>query len=483
MRLLILSDLDSRHTRVGKMSNNSRLAGPLWICQLARKHGVVADTIDYFRSWDRSLLVKTIINFFQDDQQIHIATSGSVDDSNTIYFKEICEELRATLPHLKVMLGGYRVITGDADWVDVSFIGRCSNLFEDYLSGKDISRYKISDNPPTYKNPHNIIMETPVAPIVSGLECASENEMLTIELGLGCKFNCAFCGFDYRNNKRPVLNTIDNVVASCQSAYDMYGITDFYLADDTINEVDDKLELLIEANNRLSFQPNFMAFARLDIIGAKPHQIELLRQANINTMFFGIESLNPVVTKSIRKGGNPEKNYETLRLLKIEYPEAFTYGNFIAGLSGDSRHDIVDSANKIIDDQLLTSAGINPLRIYSRIDNPDSQSEIDKNPAKYGYEILDGGQFAGQHGYDADLWRNDWCDDSVAAEISAEVENMFEKGLRSVYTAHEYAAIKAMIPGHTVEEYNNLLSVSNQMQKNIVARYIKEKTMNVNFRA
>lgn len=479
MRLLILSDLESRHTRIGKMGNNSRLAGPLWICELSRKHGVIADTIDYFRSWDRSLLVSSILKFFRDDEEIYLATSGSVDDSNTIYFKEICEEIRQTKPNLKVILGGYRVITGNADWVDVSFIGRCSNLFEDYLAGKDISQFKISDNPVTYKNPHNIILEAPVTPTVSGLEFASEYEMLTIELGLGCKFNCAFCGFDYRNNKKAVLTTVDNIVKACQTAYDKYGITDFYLADDTINEVDDKLKLLVEANKKLSFQPNFMAFARLDIIGAKPHQIDLLRRANINTMFFGIESLNPAVTKSIRKGGNPERNYETLRMLKQEYPEAFTYGNFIAGLTGDSEQDIFDGTNRIIDEQLLTSAGINPLRIYSRIDNPDSQSEIDKNPTKYGYEILDGGEFAGQYGYDADYWKNDWCDNQKAQRISVEVDNLFTRGLRSVYTAHEYAAMKAMIPGHTIEKYNSLLYVANQTQKMLVSNYIREKSLNV----
>jgi hypothetical protein len=461
------------------MGNNSRLAGPLWICELSRKHGVIADTLDYFRSWDRSLLVDTILKFFQDDDQIYLATSGSVDDSNTIYFKEICEEIRRTKPNLTVILGGYRVITGNCDWVDVSFIGRCSNLFEDYLTGKDISQFKVSDNPITYKNPHNIILETPVAPTVSGLEFASENEMLTIELGLGCKFNCAFCGFDYRNNKKAVLNTVDNIVRACQTAYDKYGITDFYLADDTINEVDDKLELLVDATKKLSFEPNFMAFARLDVIGAKPHQIDLLKRAKINTMFFGIESLNPTVTKSIRKGGNPERNYETLRMLKQEYPEAFTYGNFIAGLTGDSDQDIFDGTNRIIDEQLLTSAGINPLRIYSRIDNPDSQSEIDKNPTKYGYEILDGGEFAGQYGYDADYWKNDWCDNQKAQRISDEVDRLFVRGLRSVYTAHEYAAMKAMIPGHTIEKYNSLLYVANQTQKMLVSNYIREKSLNV----
>jgi len=448
----------------------------MWICQLVRKHGAVAETIDYFRQWEEQELVDSIIKFFGKDPEIYLGTSGSVDDGNTTYFKQICEQVRERLPHLKVILGGYRVATGDASWVDASFIGRCSNLVEDYFCGKDISVSKISNDPPTYKNPYNIILEEPIAPLVSEHDFIDSRELLTIELGLGCKFNCAFCGFDYRNNRRPVINTVQNVYDACQSAYDMYGVTNFYLADDTINEVDDKLELLGEVCKKLSYKPNFMAFARLDIIGAKKHQVDLLREANINTLFFGIESLNPTVTKSIRKGGNPERNYDALRYIKQEYSDAFTYGNFIAGLAGDSEEGIHDSVDKIIDEQLLTSAGINPLRIYSRIDNPDSQSEIDKNPAKYGYTILEGGKFAGQYGYDADNWSNDWCDNNKAEEISIAVEQKFASGLESIYTAHEFAGIKSLLPGYGVSDYNKLIYLANRTQEHmIVKKYIRDK--------
>ena len=50
---------------------------------------------------------------------------------------------------------------------------------------------------------------------------------MTIETALGCKFNCTFCGYDYRNNKNPKLNNIDTVIASMQTAYDVAGITNF----------------------------------------------------------------------------------------------------------------------------------------------------------------------------------------------------------------------------------------------------------------
>ena len=54
------------------------------------------------------------------------------------------------------------------------------------------------------------------------------------------------------------------------------------------------------------------------------------------------------VTKLIRKGGKPEKNYEILRRVKNEFPEAFTFGNLIVGLAGDSEKNVVESCKKLV---------------------------------------------------------------------------------------------------------------------------------------
>lgn len=476
MKVAIVSSLEPRQTRLGVLENNSKLSGPLGICQMVREIGGEATTIDYFDKWDLEALAAGLIKWFDNDPHCMIGTSGSVNDGNTVLFARLARIVKQQLPQLKVMLGGYRVITGNASWVDISFIGRCKNIVRDWLLGKDISEFQISDNPPTYRNAYNSIREDPVSPIMVPEDFGSEAEIITIETSLGCKFNCAFCGFDYRNNRHPVINQLDKLIESCQTAYDLFGMTKFFLADDTINEVNTKLELLTQLSNELSFTPEFMAFARLDVMGAKPEQVELMQKANIRTLFFGVESLNPAVTKSIRKGGKPEKNYDIMRMMKREFPEAFTYGNFIIGLAGDNEQDIWRHMHNIADEQLLTSAGCNPLRVYPGLDNWENMSEIDRNPEKFGYNLQSGTNFAGQFGYDATNWINDWTDYQQAGALSGKVDQFLSDNLQSSYTAHEYLSVKTLLPDLNTTNYNSLLGLANRKANSVQRQYISKKT-------
>lgn len=476
MKVVIVSSLAIRGTRLGSLENNSKLSGPLSICEMVRSLGGEATTIDYFDKWDLQHLAECLCKWFGDEKHIVIGTSGSVNDGNTILFARLCSIIKQSLPHLKVMLGGYRVITGNADWVDVSFIGRCKNLVREWLLGNDISKFQIADNPPSFRNPHNQIMEEPVSPIMVPSDFGSPEEVITIELSLGCKFDCSFCGFDYRNNKTPKINQIESVIESCQTAYDLFGMTKFFLADDTINEVNTKLEVLAEVNNQLSFDAEFMAFARLDIMGAKPEQIELMQAANLKTMFFGIESLNPAVTKGIRKGGKPERNYDIMRMIKRDFPDAYTYGNFIIGLAGDSEQDIWRHMNNIVGEQLLTSAGCNALRIYNDLDNWENMSNIDRYPEQYGYTLSDQSGFAGQYGYDANHWTTDWTNYVNACELSTNIDQFLAKNLASAYTAHEMFSIKTMMPGLTYSNYAGILPTVNRKAVSLQRTYIKRKS-------
>jgi hypothetical protein len=477
MKVVVVSSLAQRGTRLGALDNNAKLSGPLSICEMVRAIGGEATTVDYFDKWNINVLAECLCTWFGDEKHIVIGTSGSINDGNTILFARLCSIIRQTLPHLKVVLGGYRVITGNASWVDVSFIGRCKNLVRDWLLGNDISKFQVSSDPPSYRNPYNSIQEDPVSPIMVPGDLGSAEELITIELSLGCKFNCSFCGYDYRNNRTPLVNTVDRVVESCQTAYDLFGMTNFFLADDTINEVNSKLEVLAEVSNQLSFTPEFMAFARLDVMGAKPEQIELMQKGNLKTMFFGIESLNPAVTKDIRKGGKPERNYDIMRMIKRDFPEAFTYGNFIIGLEGDSEADIWKHMHKIVDEQLLTSAGCNALRIYNDLDNWENMSDIDRDPGKFGYKLSESTSFAGQYGYDANVWTNSWTDYNKASALSSEVDQYLSANLSSAFTAHEQFSIKTMMPGLSHANYAKLLPTLNRKARSIQSKYILRKSL------
>ena len=56
-----------------------------------------------------------------------------------------------------------------------------------------------------------------------------------------------------RNARTLHMNCEEQLYYTMQNAYDEYGITHFYAPDDTLNEADEKLELLlVEVVNRLS---------------------------------------------------------------------------------------------------------------------------------------------------------------------------------------------------------------------------------------
>ena len=247
------------------------------------------------------------------------------------------------------------------------------------------------------------------------------------------------------------------------------------LADDTINEVDDKLILLAKVNKQLSFKPNYMAFARADVLGAQMHQVDLLREARVNSMFFGLESLNPTVTKMIRKGGKPERMLQSLRDIKKEFSEAFTFGNLIIGLSGDNYESIMDNCKTIIDEQLLTSGGCNPLRIYKNLENPDVQSDIDKEPEKFGYEITGEDREWRELGYASQSWKNDWTTTIQAEQLALDIDKYLGSGLESLYTAHEMHGLRTLVPGQEWSWYNDHFHLANRLRDKVVTRYIKNK--------
>ena len=476
MKFLLLSDLGAKPTRAGLLKNNSRSSGALHIVEIARTHGVDATNIDYWTEWPKDLLEQSILNWFADDPEIWIALSGSIDGSSTQQFKQLVSHLKKQKPHLKVILGGYRVPTGESDWVDFAFIGRSGNIFTEWLQGNDLEKYVFSRNPLTYKNPHGQILEKPVSPKLTHTDFWSPQETHTVEIALGCKFNCSFCGYDFRNNKNPVLIDPEVLYNTLNSAYQNQCINKFVLADDTINEIDDKLELLCSIIDQLDFEPEFMAFVRADVMAAKPHQIDLLQRAKIKSMFFGIESLNPNVTKVIRKGGRPEKMLEGLLTLKKEYPQAFTYGNFLIGLTGDSEQDIWKNSREIVEKQALTSAGCNSLRLYTNLENPDVESDIDKNPEKFGYEIIGTDKEWKEIGYSSKHWKNDWSTTAESDKLAFEIDQYLAENLESKFTAHEIFGMTAVLPDLPWANYNQHLNLFNTGRDKLVRKYIKSKS-------
>ena len=112
------------------------------------------------------------------------------------------------------------------------------------------------------------------------------------------------------------------------------------------------------------------------------------------------------------------------------------------------------------------------------LENPDVESNIDKNPEKFGYELTGQDRIWPELGYTSKTWKNDWIDVHQAGELAKEYDKFMADGLESVFTAHEILGIAGLFEDRLPwNNYNRLLPIANKGQAKMLNKYIKNKSM------
>jgi radical SAM superfamily enzyme YgiQ (UPF0313 family) len=305
-------------------------------------------------------------------------------------------------------------------------------------------------------------------------DCWNANDIISIELGVGCKFNCSFCTTPFKKTNT-IFQSVDNLVETLSMAHENYGINHFNLVDETSNEVDEKYDNLLTAVRQLDYQPYFTGYARLDMVAAKPYQIEQMAEIGIKGLFFGIETFNEQAAKMIRKGGPRQRLYDTLAEIKTQIPDMFRFGSFIVGLTGDSEKDIREGFDYVIEHDLLHNYYINPLTIPVIAEDDYWASDISKTPDKFGYKIT--GEYPGNLKY----WKNDWTDWHTARDLTEELKNYIWSGERATplrqYNNWEYLKDRALGSTLTPEEaLGSQTAYLNAQSRNHIMQYIQNKS-------
>ena len=173
------------------------------------------------------------------------------------------------------------------------------------------------------------------------------SDVLTIELARGCRFACKFCDAPVIGLKEDTSSSEEELYQELQSNYDQWGITNYLIADETINERDTKLEKLASAVERLNFKPNFAGFVRLDLVNAKPYQLDLLVRCRIWGHFYGVESFNHPTGKIIGKGMSPDITKATMLKIRERMLADIGYyrgtASLIAGLPLESTDSLEET--------------------------------------------------------------------------------------------------------------------------------------------
>ena len=222
-------------------------------------------------------------------------------------------------------------------------------------------------------------------------------ETLTLEVGRGCRFKCAFCNFPLigQKNVNDYLKYPSIIRDELLENYERWGTTKYFIVDDTFNDSTEKLEMLVKVMRDLPFKIKFWCYTRIDLLAAHPEQIDLLKELGVAETFFGLETFNDQSSKTIGKGMPSSRRKDTLYKAKeIWGDRVWMEGGFMIGLPYETQaswRTTVDWLKQ--SDCPLDISTCYPVNIVKKSDRNQwfPTSWFDNNYEKFGYEFPHGG--------------------------------------------------------------------------------------------
>jgi len=232
-----------------------------------------------------------------------------------------------TLLELLCALKAGREPTGIAGvWSDVDFVPR--KLFEDInvlpMPAWDlapITLYKVSQPDARY------VLES--------------GRCLAISTSRGCQYHCAFCAshsvFGKSHRERSPRSVVDEI----EMLYRHYGISKFFLVDESILGNAFRAEAFADEITKRRLKVMFASSARVNDPGVNLRTLKKLKQAGMARVDFGVESGSQRILNDIRKGITLE---QIVRAHKIAHDAGLkTTSLMIVGHLEEDWNDIIES--------------------------------------------------------------------------------------------------------------------------------------------
>ena len=310
-------------------------------------------------------------------------------------------------------------------------------------------------------------------------------EWLGIEFARGCKFACAFCNYPVLGVKGDYSRDAEDFELQMRDAYDRFGITKYYVADETFNDRTEKITKFADVVEKLNFTPFFTGCVRADLMISRHKDKEELLRMQFLGHLYGVESFYTPASRSIGKGMESDRMKQGLIDSK-EYFENNGTGRYrgtvslIAGLPHEPINSLYETKKWLVDHWQGQSYNMLPLEVP--ISEFDSPSKIGVNWAKYGYTDV---------GHDRSFddlklrnmitakkqlyWKNEHMDIKIAHQISNNVQDEKNK-LENDFRIINYALIRIGLPTNLDE----LMLVKERdvypiFPKDLVDSYIEKK--------
>lgn len=243
------------------------------------------------------------------------------------------------------------------------------------------------------------------------------NETLAIELSRGCRFHCAFCEYYPLGVKGDWTRDVDDFESEMRENYDRWGVTNYLLTDETINDRTEKLEKFGAVVKSLPFKPRFHGYMRSDLLISRgQREVDACLDMGIKGHWYGVESLNHQSAKAVGKGMASDRVKEGL----LELDKHFEVNmSFILGLPHETLDSMKDTQKWL--NENFSHRMINMYPLY--MDKPETKNTRVDISSKlsigdsYGWQNVFGeNQWVHpQYGYtegDVRLLQKEWYDDA-----------------------------------------------------------------------
>lgn len=438
----------------------NRAPGAYKIADHCRSNGWDIEVIDYASRWDFDTLTNYIL------KSIEINNSKWFGVSYTWLWKwpnlkSLISNIKQKFPDVLIIAGGQTPYNEDleCDWyilgygeegiikvLDYEFKKGLPPVYSTKFEGKYINTvhsypsYNIKDYSVRYTDSDYL----------------TNTDVLSIELSRGCKFKCSFCNYPFIGIKEDTSTSEELFYRELNENYEKYGIKNYILAEDTLNDRIEKLIKISKAVQRLDFKPNFSAFLRADLLASHPEQIELLAEARVWGQYYGIETFNQAAGKSIGKGQDPDKTKDVLLKVKNYFKSNLNLYRGTIGLIAGLPYESVESMQQSQEwckeywsDQHWMWW---PLQITL---DQDSLSAFGQNFSKYGYRPLSdnykGNTFLCKNTKNNFLWENDYTN-------IIEMQEFSDKSASNLITYLDNFSIISYVPFFGEQESLNIKS-------------------------
>ena len=163
---------------------------------------------------------------------------------------------------------------------------------------------------------------------------------MTLTTSRGCPYKCIFCVGRKMGGGKVRYHSPDRVVAELADLA-KHQFQQINIADDLFTANPDHCLAVCEAILRHNLKLNWTAFARVDTVSES--LLSKMKAAGCTAVSFGMESANPAILKTIKKGINLDQIREAVKM--CQQVGISPNASFILGLPGETRDTIEETVS------------------------------------------------------------------------------------------------------------------------------------------